>query len=73
MSLGHILFCPGSSHLGYKQGGKKKGAREQGIGRRKGHSCAEPNSVPPPVRGVHGGDFTDQTAVGHVYLMCAHV
>lgn len=31
MSLGHILFCPGSSHLGYKQGGKKKGAREQGM------------------------------------------
>lgn len=29
MSLGHILFCPGSSHLGYKQGGKKKGAGER--------------------------------------------
>lgn len=28
MNLGYILFCPGSSHLGCKQGGKEKGERE---------------------------------------------
>lgn len=41
MSLGHILFCPGSSHLGWKQGGEEKGGRDEGMGWRKGHSCAE--------------------------------
>lgn len=29
MNLGCILFCPGSSHLGCKQGGKEKGERER--------------------------------------------
>lgn len=41
MSLGHIPFCPGSSHLGCKQGGKEKGEREMRGGDRGRATCAE--------------------------------
>lgn len=40
MSLGHILFCPGSSHLGWKQGGRRKG-REKRAGMEEGALMCE--------------------------------
>lgn len=49
MSLGHILFCPGSSHLGQKQGGKEKG--EGGWDGGRGTHVSRASSVPGPAEG----------------------
>lgn len=68
MNLGCILFCPGSSHLGCKQGGKEKGEREMwGWDEERGTHVLK-----GPVGGVYRGNFLEQTAVGPLYLRWVH-